>query len=124
MYDSIYSNLHSNEYNEGLRCYPFTVNLDRYMGINDLFNRICVPNKAEDLNLSLFNIITEINESKTLTKHISCKGKCKFNSRKCSSNQKWNNDKCWCECKNPKKHHAYEKNYIWNPATCSFENGE
>ena len=75
MYDSIYSNLHPNEYNEGLRCYPFTVNLDRYMGINDLFNRICVPSKTEDLNLSLFIIITEINESKILTKHISCKGK-------------------------------------------------
>ena len=32
-------------------------------------------NKAEDLNLSVFNTITEINESKTLTKHISCKRK-------------------------------------------------
>ena len=28
------------------------------------------PNKTEDLNLSMFNIITGINESKALTKHI------------------------------------------------------
>ena len=34
--------------------------------------------KIEDLNLSVFNTITGINESKTLTKHISCKCKCKF----------------------------------------------
>ena len=31
---------------------------------------------------------------KTLTKHISCDCKCKFDGRKCNSYQKWNNDKC------------------------------
>ena len=34
---------------------------------------------------------------------------------------KWNNDKCWCKCKNPKKHHIWKKDYIWNPAICSCE---
>ena len=29
-------------------------------------------------------MITEINESKTLTEYISCKYKCKFNRRKCN----------------------------------------
>ena len=33
-------------------------------------------------------MITEINESKTLTKYISCKRECKLDSRKCNSNQK------------------------------------
>ena len=32
-------------------------------------------------------MITGINESKTLIKHISCKCKCKLEIRKCSSNQ-------------------------------------
>ena len=36
-------------------------------------------------------------------------------------NQKWNNDKCWCESK---KCHAREKDYIWNPATCNYQNGK
>ena len=39
-------------------------------------------------------MITGINESKTLTKHISCKCKCKFDGRICNSDQCWNNDKC------------------------------
>ena len=42
-------------------------------------------------------MITGINQSKTLTKHISCKCKCKFDGRKCNSNQWQNDDKCRCE---------------------------
>ena len=61
-----------------------------------------------------------VNESKSLTKHTSCECKWKFAGRKCNSNQWWNNDKCWCECK---KHHICEKDYIWNPSTCSYKNG-
>ena len=49
-----------------------------YNTLNDLTNEVCVPNKTEDLNLNLFNLIIRINESTTLTKHISCKCKCKF----------------------------------------------
>ena len=41
-------------------------------------------------------MITRINESKTLTKHILCECKneinCKFDGRKCNSDQWWNND--------------------------------
>ena len=91
-------NLHPNEYIQGLWYYPFAVNLDRCFGscntLCDLSNRICVTNKTEDLNLSVFNMVAGINESETLTKHISCKCKCKFDGRKCNSNQNWNNNKC------------------------------
>ena len=69
----------------------------------------------------MFNIITGKNEQKTLTRHISCECKCKFDGRKCNSDQCWNNDKCRCECK---KLHVPEKDYVWNPATCSCENGK
>ena len=72
-------NLHPNEYSEELHYYPFSVKLDRCVGswntLNDLSNKVYVPNKTEDLNLSVFNMITRINESKTLTKHISCESK-------------------------------------------------
>ena len=46
---------------------------------------------------------------------------CKFHGRKCNSNQKWNNDKCWCEYE---KINVWEKDYIWNPATGTCENGK
>ena len=43
--------------------------------------KVCVPIKTEDLNLSVFNMIAGINESKALTKHISCKCKCRFDGK-------------------------------------------
>ena len=123
---STLTNLHPNEYTQGLLYYSFDVNLDRYVGncntLNDLPNKVCVPNETEDLNLSFLNMITGINESKILTTHVLCKCKCKFDSRKCSYNKNWNNDKCRCECKNKKKHRPCKKDYILKPATCICEN--
>ena len=58
-------------------------------------------------------MITGIKESKTLTKHISCKCKCKFGGRKCNLNQKWNSNKCKFECKNPKKINMLVKKIIF-----------
>ena len=46
--------------------------------------------KKIDLNLSAFNIIAAMNESKALTKHKSYRCECKFHGSKCNSNQKWN----------------------------------
>ena len=46
--------------------------------MNDLSNKVFIPNKTEDLNTSVFNMITGLNESKTLTKHVSFECKCKF----------------------------------------------
>ena len=75
----------------------------------------------KDLNILGFNMITGKNESKILTKDISCECKCRFHGKKCNSVQWWNNNKCLCECT---KRHVCEKDYIWKPATCRFQNGK
>ena len=80
------NNLHPSKYSQEFHYYPFAVKLDRCVGscntLNDLSNKVCVPNKTEDLNLSVFNMITGINESKKLTKHISCEFKRNFDEQK------------------------------------------
>ena len=62
------NNLHSNEYSQEFHYYPFAVKLDRCAGssntLNVLPNKVCIPNKTKDSNLSVFNMITGINESK------------------------------------------------------------
>ena len=118
-------NLQPNEYSQEFHCYPFAVKLDICVGscnnFNDLSNKVCIPNKTKNLNLSVFNMITGINESKTSTKNISCECKCIFNGRKYNSDQWWHNDKCRFESK---KSHICEKDYVWSPATCCYENGK
>ena len=75
-------NLHLNEYSQEFHYYPFAVKLDGCFWscniLDDLSHKVCVPNKTGDLNLIVFNIITGIKESETLTKHISYKYKCIF----------------------------------------------
>ena len=60
--------LNLDEYNHGLRCYSFMVKLERCNGscgtLNVPSDKICVPNKTEDTSLSVFNMITGINEPK------------------------------------------------------------
>ena len=64
-------NLHPNEYSQEFHYYLFAVKLDRCVGtcntLNELSIKVCLPNKTEGLNISVFSIITEINESKTST---------------------------------------------------------
>ena len=88
-------NLRTNEYSQEFHYYPCAVKLDRCVGscntLNDLSNKVYVPNKRQDLNIGMFIMIKGRKKSKTLTKHISCKCKCKFDGRECNSNQWWNN---------------------------------
>ena len=65
-----------------LNYYPFMINLDKLDGscsaVDYLSTKICVPSKTKDVNGKVFNIITRVNEAKTLVKHISFDCKRKF----------------------------------------------
>ena len=74
MIQSTLINMHPNEYSQELHYYLFVVKLDKcvesFNTLNELFNKVCLLNKKEDLNVSVINMITGKNELKTLTKHI------------------------------------------------------
>ena len=72
----------------------------------------CVPNEIKNLNLNVFNMITEIKASRTLTTHTLCKCECKCDCRLYNLNQKWNNNKSHCECKNPKDYFVFKNGYF------------
>ena len=65
MIQPTYINLHLNQYSQEFHYYPFGVKLDRCAGscntLNDISNKLFVPNKTEDLNLNVFNMVTGIN---------------------------------------------------------------
>ena len=81
--------------------YPFMTRLNKCnVSYNVLYLNICVAKESKDIYVKAFNWITNKDETKAITEHISCDCKLKFNSPTCISNQKWNNKKCQCECKN------------------------
>ena len=69
-------NLHPNENSQESQYYPFSVILDIYVGscntINDVPNKICTPDKAEDLSLIVSNMITGICEKDYVWNTATC----------------------------------------------------
>ena len=77
--------------------------------------------QTEDVILKIFILIKGKNESKTLAKRISSECRCAFDGRTCNSKQKWNNDKCYFECKKMIKNFTCEKESTQNPSTCECQ---
>ena len=90
-----------------------------YWKFNASLTKICVLAKSKDIHAKTFNIITNKNEGKTMTKYVSCHSKCRFNSTTCNSDQKWNHETCQCECKN---YRTWKNVYSWNPSAWIGEN--
>ena len=110
-------NLLPNEFSQKLHYYPFLVELNKCDGScntrNNLSNKAYVPKRTEDLNLSVSNIITGTNESKTSTKRVSCESKCKFDGRKYNSNQSGITINATVSATNV-KYVKREKYFTWN----------
>ena len=83
--------------------YPFGIKTSKCSGscnnINDPYPKICVPNVIKDLNVKVFNLMSRTNETRHIKWHETCKCKCRLDSSVCNNKQRWNNDKCQCECK-------------------------
>ena len=64
-----------------LRYYPIIISLNKCTeSFNVLSPKICVPKETKDIHVEAFNMITNKNEAKAMTEHISCDCKYKFNS--------------------------------------------
>ena len=81
------------------------LNIHKYVMVKKNIKNVRISWK---LFIALLMPVTKINESKS-----SCKCKCWFDVRKCNSSQKWDNDKCRCECKNLEEHSMSEKKTIY-----------
>ena len=73
------------------------------------------------MNVQAFNVITNKNKAKAMTEHISCDTKCKFNSTKCNSKQKWYNKTRHCE---RRRYNNCKKDFSQNPSRCICENSK
>ena len=60
---------------------------------------MCVPDVVKNLNVKVFNPMSRTNETRHIKWHKTCKCKCRLDAIVCNNKQRWNNDKCRCECK-------------------------
>ena len=72
--------------------YLFIISMNRCNGscntVDDPLGGISPPDKMEDVNLKVFNMIKGINVLRTLAKHTSYECRCEFDVRKYKSRQK------------------------------------
>ena len=50
-------------------------------------------------NVRVFNLMSRTNETRRIEWHETCKWICRLDKIICNSKQRWNEDKCRCECK-------------------------
>ena len=83
--------------------YPFTVSVNKCGGscntIVALHARVYVPNKLKYMSAKAFNLMSKVNETRSIVRYESCECTCGLNESVCNSKQRFNHDECWCNCK-------------------------
>ena len=105
--------------------YPFSVKINRCHGncnnINDPYARICVSDVIKNVNVKVFNLMSRTSKTRHIKWHETCKCICRLHKIICNNKQKWNEEKCRCECKELTDKGACDKGFIWNPSNCECE---
>ena len=71
--------------------YPLMISSNKCTGSCSVLSpKIRVPKETKGLNVEAFSMITNKDETKKMTEHMSCDCKCKFKRTTCNSKQKWN----------------------------------
>ena len=83
--------------------FPFSIKTGKCSSscnnINNPCAKLSIPNIVKNWNVKVFNLVSGTNETRRIEWHETCKCKCRFNSSVCTNKQRWNDDKCRCECK-------------------------
>ena len=65
--------------------------------------------------------MSRTNETRHIKWHKTCKYKCRLDASICNNKQRWNDDKCRCECKELIDKGMCDKGFIWNPSNFECE---
>ena len=76
---------------------------------------------CKKLTFKVFNLRSRTNETRFIEWHKTSKCGCKFGANVCNNKQRWNKNKCKCECKELIDKGVCDKGFIWNPSNCECE---
>ena len=105
---------------------PYSIKVNKCSGscsnINDPYAKLCVPDIIKNINVKVFNLMSRINETRHIIWHETCKCIFRLSASICNNKQRWNEDKCRCECgKYLIDKEIYDKGFFWNPSNCVCE---
>ena len=102
--------------------FPYKIGVDKCIGsCNDKDNpflKFCLPDSIKNIHVKSFDLISKKNVLKSISFHQSCKCGCLLYEKVCNNLQKWNKDKCRCECLKIKD---CDIGYSWNVNNCRRE---
>ena len=105
--------------------YPYNIKINKCKGscnkINDPYAKICVPDEIKNATVRVFNLMSRTNETRHIKWHKTGKCRCRLDANICNNKQRWNDDKCRCECKELIDKGMCDKGFIWNPSNCECE---
>ena len=69
--------------------------------------------------------MSKTNEASYIKLNETCKCKCRLdagvcNNKQLNNKQRWNEDKCNCECKQLIDKGSCDKGFTWNPSNCKY----
>ena len=83
--------------------FPFSIWTSKCSGscnnTNYPYAKTCVPDIVKNLNVKVSNLMSRTNETRCTEWHETCKYEFKFGANVCNNKQRWNKNKCRCECK-------------------------
>ena len=102
--------------------FPYKIGVDKCIGsCNDKDNpyfKVCLPDSIKNISVKSFDLLSEKNVLKNISFRQSCKCSCLLDGNVCTNLQKWNGDKCRCECLKIKD---CDNGYFWNVNNCRCE---
>ena len=102
--------------------YPYSIIVNRCNGncnnINNPYSKVCIPNFTKNITAKVFDLMSWKNKTKQIKWHESCKCECRLDPIIFNNKQKWNKDKCRCECLSNEK---CDNKFVWNPSSCDCE---
>ena len=82
--------------------FPYKIRVDKCGGScndkNNPYFKVCTADIVKNISVKVSDLISQKNVLKNITFDKSCKLDCLIHEKVCNNKQKWNKNKCRCEC--------------------------
>ena len=94
---------------------PYKIKVDECVrncnDINNPYFNVCLSDAVKNISVKVFDLISRKNVLRNVSFHKSCKCDSLLDEKVCNNKQKWNKNKCRCECLQIQK---CDNNTFWN----------